>query len=191
MFEHVTVLLSFVYAIALTHLLSSATELIWSRDRVRFSGLFAIWMIVAAFILVSNWLSFGGLSGMKHWSMTEVMIQFVCAVVQYFTCSLISIRPKEDGMIDLPAFFERQRPTLAIAYILLGIGAMIINYRDSSVAAGLTADSWIAENGEIVVMIALVAVAGWARPRWLQWAAAVGMLLLASYFLAIYSLPGG
>jgi hypothetical protein len=34
------------------------------------------------------------------------------------------------------------------------------------------------------------AVAGWARPRWLQWAAATIMLALALYFLATYAIPG-
>jgi hypothetical protein len=33
MFEHAAMLLSFVYALALTHLLSSATDLVLARDR--------------------------------------------------------------------------------------------------------------------------------------------------------------
>jgi hypothetical protein len=37
MFEHITILLSFVYALAVSHLLTSATELMWARDRVRLS----------------------------------------------------------------------------------------------------------------------------------------------------------
>jgi hypothetical protein len=44
-FEHVTILLSFVYAVALTHLLSSATELLIAGKRVRFSGLYAVWVL--------------------------------------------------------------------------------------------------------------------------------------------------
>ena len=43
-FEHVTALLSFVYALALTHLLARIAELIVARDRVRFSGLLALGM---------------------------------------------------------------------------------------------------------------------------------------------------
>ena len=37
-FEHVTALFSFVYALALTHLLARIAELIVARDRVKFSG---------------------------------------------------------------------------------------------------------------------------------------------------------
>ena len=39
MFQHVTVLVSFIFAIALTHVFSSASQLLLARDRVRFSAL--------------------------------------------------------------------------------------------------------------------------------------------------------
>ena len=39
MFEHVLLFLSFIYAIAITHLFSSTTELILARDRVGRPGL--------------------------------------------------------------------------------------------------------------------------------------------------------
>ena len=42
MFEHVAILLSFVYALALTHLLSSATGLIIARDRAGVSRMLAV-----------------------------------------------------------------------------------------------------------------------------------------------------
>ena len=37
-FEHVAALFSFVYALALTHLLARIAELVVARDRVRLSG---------------------------------------------------------------------------------------------------------------------------------------------------------
>lgn len=190
MIENVSVLLSFVYAIALTHLLTSATELIWARERVRFSGLLVIWMVIPALALVINWLSFGELSGLKHLGIAEALIQFAAAISQYFTCSLISIRPKEEAVIDLPAFFEQQRRILMAAYIALCAVAMIINYRDARFTTGLTPNSWIAENAGVVAMIVTVAFAGWAKPLWLQWVAAIGMLGLTFYFLALYAIPG-
>jgi hypothetical protein len=64
-FEHVTVLLSFIYVIALTHLLSSTTGLILARDRVRFSPLLALWMILALGILFNNWLAIWALRSVQ------------------------------------------------------------------------------------------------------------------------------
>jgi len=56
-FEHVTALFSFVYALALTHLLARVAELIVARDRVKFSGLLALGMINAILVVFANWLS--------------------------------------------------------------------------------------------------------------------------------------
>lgn len=56
-FEHVTALLSFVYALALTHLLSRIAELVVVRERVRFSGLLALGMVNAILLVFANWLS--------------------------------------------------------------------------------------------------------------------------------------
>lgn len=190
MFENISILLSFVYAVALMHLLTSATELIWARERVRLSGLFTLWFLIGGLMLVSNWLNFGGLAGMKHWTTLEVMLQFVTAAVQYFTCSLISIRPKEEGAIDLAAFYEKQRAPLMVAYLFLGILAMVLNFRDTVAITGMTASSWIAEDGSILPMVVMVAIAGWARSVRLQWAAAIGMLALTVYFLVLYAMPG-
>jgi len=191
MFEHVTILLSFVFAIALTHLLTSSTELIWARDRVRFSGLHALWMVIAALGIVVNWLSIGGLSVIAHWNVTEVELQFGAAVIQYYTCSLLSLRPREDGIVDMPAFYERQRPAIFSAFAALAIIAMVMNYWDRDHTQGLTPTSWIGENVGVLVMLILNVVAGWAKPRWLQWAASLGMLAGVLYFLSIYALPGG
>lgn len=41
-YEQVVMLLSFVFAIAMTHLLAGATELILARDRAVFYGLHAL-----------------------------------------------------------------------------------------------------------------------------------------------------
>jgi len=50
-FEHVTTLLSFVYALALTHLLARIAELIVARERVKFSGLLAVGMADAVVLV--------------------------------------------------------------------------------------------------------------------------------------------
>jgi hypothetical protein len=53
-FEHVTALLSFVCALALTHLLARIAELVVARERVRFSSLLALGMANAPPPLTDN-----------------------------------------------------------------------------------------------------------------------------------------
>jgi hypothetical protein len=187
LFDHVTILLSFVFAFALTHLLSSATELVLARDRLRFSGLHALWMLNALVGLLVNWLALWGLSILKRWTVADVLLQFVPALIQYFTCSLVSIRPEADGPIDMPAFFERQRGWVGAAFAAQMIASMIQNYVYRNSTAGISGSDWIRENLLVAPMLAAAFFAGWAGPRWLQWTAGLAMLVLESYFLATFA----
>ena len=189
MFEHITILLSFVFAIALTHLFTSATEMIWARDRVVFSGLHALWMLIALIGLVVNWLSFWNISIDKHLDVIEVELWFTLAGAQYFTCSLVAMRVREEGLVDIPAFYDRQRPMLFIAYIALVLVSGIINYWDRNHTVGIAPTEWIAEDAALVPMLLAALGAGWAKAKWLQWLCGLTMLALILYFLSQYTLP--
>ena len=129
MFQHITVLFSFVFAIAMTHVLSCVSKLILARDRVRFSGLHALWMLNALMLLLINWLSLWLLENIKHWSVGEIMVQLGWAIPQYFTCSLISMPVGNEEVIDMRAFYERQRPVLFSAFAVTYAMAMVANLR--------------------------------------------------------------
>jgi hypothetical protein len=184
-FEHITILLSFVYALAVSHLLTSATELMWARERVRVSWLQVLWMFNALLILFENWIGIWGLSAIKDWNVAEVTIWFAAALIQYFTCSLISIRVREDGPVDMQAFFARQRPLIFTAFLALGAINMFQNWWDRALIPAPF--SWIAVDLTIAVLLVAYAIAGFARAAWLQWIAAVATTAEAAYWLVKYA----
>lgn len=191
MLEHVTMLLSLVYAVALTHLLSSANELLIAHKRVRFSGLYMAWLVIALLMLVVNWLALWGLVALKHWTIAEVLIQFAMAIVQYFTCSTFRIsEARGEEPIDLRAVYEERRRIIAASFLGLGFIAMFTNWWDRTNTAGLKPDDWIGEDLAILPMVLAVIGAGWARPKWLQWTCAALMFAVSVLFLVTYALPG-
>ena len=189
MFGHITTLLSFVYALALTHLLSTATELVLGRDRVRGGGLHMLWMLIALVSLFANWLAVWTLSGVRLWTLGEILLQFSTAVVQYFTCSLLSVRVADAVSFDLSAHFARQRLVSLAPFAAFLILAAIGNYLDRSVLAGVPSGAWVTADLLIAPMLGIVVLAMYARPLWLQWAAGLAYLALAITFVATYSPP--
>jgi hypothetical protein len=183
MFQHVTVLFSFVFAIALTHLLSCASKLILARDRVRFSGLHALWMLNALMLLLINWLSLWLLEAVKHWSVGEIMVQLGWAIPQYFTCSLISMPVGNEEGIDMRVFYERQRPVLFSAFAVTYAMSMVANFADRNNLEGWKPGDWIGADLLVLPILIAALVAGWAKPRWLQWTGAWFGLALQSWFL--------
>ena len=108
MFQHVTVLVSFIFAIALTHVFSSASTLILARERVRFSALLAVSMVNAPLGVIINWLGLWPLQNLKHWSAVEGLLQQLGWVIpNYFSCSLVAMPCSESELLDMGAFFER------------------------------------------------------------------------------------
>ena len=122
MFEHVTILLSFVFALALTHLLSSATELAIAGKRVRFSGLYALWAVNAAILLITNWMAIWGLTAVKRWTAPEVALQSLSAIMQYFTCSTFRVSlANDEDVVDLPVLYRQRRRLISRALLALAI----------------------------------------------------------------------
>jgi hypothetical protein len=183
MFEHVLLFLSFIYAIAITHLFSSTTELILARDRVRPSGLLIGWMVLALLMLVTNWLTAASLAGVQHWTVADALRQFATAGVQYFTCSLVSMRVETHGEVDMEAFFQRQRPAIVGAVLALGVLSLVGNYLDrASDAVGPNA--WIGEDLSVLPMVTMALAAVLFPARWVQWVALLTILAGNIYFLS-------
>src|SRR5689334_8913145 len=109
MFQHVTVLVSFIFAIALTHVFSSASKLILERERVRFSWLLAVTMLNAALGVIVYWLGLCELLNLIHWSLPVILLQLGWVVPNYFSCSLVAMPYRETGTLDMPDYFARRR----------------------------------------------------------------------------------
>ncbi|MBX7249093.1 MAG: hypothetical protein K1X35_08645 [Caulobacteraceae bacterium] len=189
MFSHVATLLSFVYALCLTHVLASAGELLLARDRVVFSGLQAVWMLNAAVIALFNWLAMWTLKDLETWSIGWIASLVAVAIIQFFICSLVSVKPREEGPVDMGAFYDRQRPMFIGGFLTLGVTSMVINALDPSLQspAAFGLRNWVLQDLAILPINGLMLLALLARSRWLQWLAALGMLGSIIGFAAMFA----
>jgi len=149
-------------------------------------------VLIAVFAVLINWLSLWGLTALRRWTVADVLIQFLAAVTQYFTCSTFRVsEARGDETINLPKLYDERRPLIMSAFLALDAIACFQNWWDRNNMAGLRPDDWIGEDLGIVPMAVGAIVAGWARPIWLQWAAAVLMAGLMIFFGLRYALPSG
>ena len=187
MLQHMTVLVSFIFAIALTHVFSSASQLILARERVRFSWLLSVSMLNAAAGVIINWLGLWGLQNLKQWSLTEVLLQLGWVIPNYFSCSLVAMSVSESGPVDMPAYFERQRRIIFSATLALWVMGSLATYADRD-NLGWKPNEWIgAEFAGLPLGICAV-LAGWAKPLWLQWIGVGGMLVQNAWWFVFYTL---
>src|SRR4030095_7944007 len=126
--QHCTVLVSLLFAIALTRVFSSASQLLLARDRVRFSALLTVAMVNAALGVIINWLGLWELQNIKHWALGGVLLQLGWGVPNYFSCSLVAMPVSENGPLDMSAFFDRQRRVIFSATLVLSVMGGLATY---------------------------------------------------------------
>jgi hypothetical protein len=183
-FEHVTALLSFVYALALTHLLARIAELIVARERIKFSGLLALGMANAVVLVFVNWLSLWDLRSVTSWDFASVAIQFLFAVSVYVVCALVGPKVPDEGVLDLENFFWRQRFYFYGAIVACLILALLANLDFLKTA---NTALFVKENlGTIAILVP--SVAGLiSRNYVVQWVAGVCLLTLTIGFGIMFS----
>jgi hypothetical protein len=183
-FEHVTALLSFVYALALTHLLARIAELVVARERVRFSGLLAVGMINAVVLVFANWLSLWDLRSVSSWELGSIAVQFLFAVSIYVICALVAPKVPDEGAIDLEDFFWRQRPYFYGALLTCEILALIANLDFLKTP---NAALFVKENLTTLPMLIPTTLAMISRNRVVQWAAGLCFLAMITAFAIMFS----
>jgi hypothetical protein len=187
MFEQIDLFMSFVFALAITHILSTVTELILARDRVIVSGPYAIWMLNAVILLLTNWLALGNFKEVTHWTLGSVMTLFIIALTLYLICAAMAIKVRENEPVDMPAFFARNRFVIFGAWAVGRLSVMAANYvfRDLTPVGA----AWVKADATILVGLAVIAVAAFAKPKWLQWTAALLYAGMSLAFVANFTLP--
>jgi len=168
-FDHIVLLLSFVYALAMAHLLSTTALIIRESAHVRFSGLHAFWMLNAVAVIMANWIGFWDMRGMPSWDVASIFFTFLTSFTNYLQAALVCPEVKPGEPLDLVDFAARQRTRyvgVALASVLMaGLGNAVYG----AIWGNLTLD---VENLAVVPMLAAVVAALIWRQRQVQWAAA-------------------
>jgi hypothetical protein len=118
-FDFILVLFSFVYAAAVTQLLSTAGEIIIASKRIRLSWFNAGWMLVALLFTCAWWIGLWDLHVVKSWDIGSIAFYFSIAAGIYLNARLVSPRIPETGEIDLQRFHSEEGRKYLIAYTIL------------------------------------------------------------------------
>ena len=171
-FEHIVILLSFVYALALTHLLSRIGALIAARSRTRWSGLQALAMANALLNLLINWLALLGFRDQTNWNLLDVAIQLSMAISLYFLCYLVMPEIPTEGPIELESYFWNQRQAFYISFLVVAAISFIDNLEFLKTP---NASAALVSNIAVIVLIPPAVLALVNSARVVQWS--VGLVL--------------
>jgi hypothetical protein len=168
-FDHIVLLLSFVYALATAHLLSTTALIIRESAHVRFSGIHAFWMVNALAVIMANWIGFWDMRGLPAWNVASIFFTFLTSFTNYLQAALVCPEVKQGEPLDLVEFAARQRTRYVGAALASVVMAGVGNAVYGAIFGNLTLDI---ENFAVVPMLAAVLAALIWPQRQVQWAVA-------------------
>jgi hypothetical protein len=182
-FEFIILFLSFIYTLALTHLLFAATRMIRHRRSLVFSWPHALWMLDALLLLLANWIALWDFHRFKTMSLGLIVTGFAMVGIQYFVCALVAPDFEDGEGYDMRAFHAREGRTYIAASAVMVFVSLGIN-----AAAGLAAGvpNWANQNALVMVMTPAVIAPLFVRARWVQILAPIVIGLSTVAFLALY-----
>lgn len=185
-YDFILILLSFVYAAAITHILSTAGEIIIASKRLRLSWLNAGWMFAALLFTCAWWIGLWDLHTVGNWSVGAIAFYFLVAAGIYLNARLVSPRIPERGEIDLRAFHTEEGRKYLVAYTILSVVTVITN---AALGQGGSAVQWPAQNLVIAPMTVATGLAAiFIRKSWVQVSAvAIQVLGWLWYFAKLQS----
>ena len=182
-FEFIILFLSFIYTLALTHLLFAATRMIRHRRSLVFSWPHALWMVNALLLLTGNWISLWDFHRMEAIPLAIIATGLLLVGIQYFICALVSPDFEEGEAFDLRAFHAREGRTYMVGFLVLTLVALGVN-----AAAGARAgvQNWADENAIVLAMIPPILISLFVRKQWAQVGAPLVLAATMISFLVIY-----
>ena len=106
-FEYLSVLISIILGLGLTHLLSAVRELIQKRARVRFYWLALLWAALIFTTQVQWWWGVYELRGREGWNFFSFLFLLLAPVSMYLTAGMVLPDIEGDEECDLKSYYYR------------------------------------------------------------------------------------
>jgi len=181
-FVFLTVFFSFAYALAFSHVLLAAAEMIRHRRVLVFSWAHALWMANAVILLFSNWISLYDFRSMEVMSLGTILTLFVFVTTLYFTCALVTPDFDAGDGYDMRAFHQRQ----SRAYIGAILALDIVSFLSNLEAGHSGVIDWGSQNAIVLAMTPMALLPLLSRNRIVQIVCPIILLIEQFAFLIIY-----
>jgi hypothetical protein len=179
-FEHVLLLLSFVYALAIAHLLTTVARLIGARERVRFSWFHAFWMANALLLLVVDWISWWPMHTIASWPVTSIFAVLAQSFADYMQAALVCPEIPSEGEIDLVAFHKSH----ARRYMGAAAASMAVALCNNLYLGGnYNIADFMTQNIAVIPFLGIGLFAALVRRRWVNIAAPLLLSGIWVYYL--------
>ncbi|MDB5710905.1 MAG: hypothetical protein JWL96_2975 [Sphingomonas bacterium] len=168
-FDYLVTFFSFVYAIAIAHILATIGDMVVASRRLRFSWLNAGWMLIILLAVIAWWLGLWDLRRQRVWPTVTIAFFFCAACGLYLLARIASPHIPATDEVDLPAFHRREGPKYMIGFGAFSLFTIATNtWFGLESGATSSSGSWFAQNAAVIPMMLASLLAGFVPDRRVQ-----------------------
>ena len=104
-FSYVSVIMSVVIGLGLSHLLTGTAELVKARQRVSFYWVHLLWIALIFVGHIFLWWTMWNLRLIRHWNFFSFLSLLLAPVLLYVAAAFLIPKVEPDASIDLRAYF--------------------------------------------------------------------------------------
>lgn len=135
-FEYVSVMVTVVLALAVSHILTSLATIVANPERVRPYWVHFLWAALLLGLSLQAWLVLWTLEGQSVWPVGQIVMMIASASLIFVAARVLEPELRPDERLDLRAHFFRVRSplfaTLSVFWLFPIIGPFL--FRDGHVA---------------------------------------------------------
>lgn len=176
-FEYLSVLISVIVGLGVSHLLTSLARLIQRRHEVKLHAPTLLWMATLFVVQIQIWWAFYNARQDSNWNFFSFLAALVIPVLGYLLCYLIVPGLEAEG-VDLKASFHANRPW----FFGLAALAFVFSFEADLVSTGIPLNLNTAFR--VVFILLLLAAMRVRSDRYHVLNAAVGLALFCAYVFA-------
>ncbi len=183
--EIAVTLLSFIYVLALTHVLQCFRDLWIARDRVKPSASHLIWMVALLLFAILTWFPAAESESGVALTGWRLGARLLFAMGVYFACAFVSPRVPDRGDLDMGDYEARNGAGFKLSFIALVILSLPLNY-DGRSHGGAEPIDWAAFASSqwfLAVTAFAAGVSLWRREGWVRVTCAVVLLAMTVWGL--------
>lgn len=181
-FDFIITLLSFVYSLALAHVLAGVGRMVRHRRTIIWSLPHAIWTVNVILFIVVNWLSLWDFRQLRTVSLATVASGTFYALLLYLMATFVTPDIDVETERDLRTFHERERKTYIGATLLLVLVSLVLNWAAGHFGIG----NWVEQNLLVLATLPITIIALAVRRGGLQSGAALAMTASIVAFAILY-----
>jgi hypothetical protein len=187
-FDYLVTLFSFVFAMAIAHVLATVGDMVVASRRLSFSWLNAGWILTVLLAVISWWLGIWDLRTQESWPTDRIGFFFCAACGLYVLARIVCPRIPPEGEVDLREFHRCEGPKY-----MIGFGVFAAFTVATNTYFGVTgASTWVSQNAAVIPMAIAAFVAAFVSDRRVQVSSlTIELMMWAWYFWSLQGALAG